>query len=125
MDGHEFVDGKALVTEGAARSVLLVDDEDDIRIVASTALRRLAGWEVVTAASGAEAVVRACTRDFDAVVLDVMMPGLAGPATLVKLQSEPERLLTSACRTSAPPPSSRSSSSNRRRPHCWIRCVPT
>jgi CheY-like chemotaxis protein len=73
----------------APRSVLLVDDEDDIRIVAATALGRLAGWDVVTAASGGEAVVRACTRPFDAVVLDVMMPGLDGPATLARLRSEP------------------------------------
>jgi CheY-like chemotaxis protein len=68
--------------------VLVVDDEDDIRLIAAEALRRLGGWEVSTAASGAEALVVARERTPDAIVLDVMMPELDGPATLAALRAE-------------------------------------
>jgi two-component system, OmpR family, response regulator len=70
--------------------VLLVDDEDDIREIARLSLERLGGWTVVTASSGDEAVELA-TREapFTVVLLDVMMPGSDGPATLQQLRSGP------------------------------------
>ena len=71
------------------RRLLLVDDDDDICEVAQTVLEVLSDWEVVTAASGAEAVALAWGASFDAVVLDVMMPELDGPATLARLRSLP------------------------------------
>ena len=68
--------------------VLLVDDEDDIREIARLSLERLGGWTVVTASSGDEAV-ELVTREapFTVVLLDVMMPGSDGPATLLRLRS--------------------------------------
>jgi CheY-like chemotaxis protein len=57
--------------------VLLVDDEHVVR--RSTA-RCLAGFDIVTASSGAEALaILSNDRDFDAVLSDVMMPGMSGP----------------------------------------------
>lgn len=72
----------------APRRVLLVDDEPDIREIARLSLENVGGWQVTTAASGMEAL--ALTRDerFDAVLLDVMMPDLDGPATLARLREE-------------------------------------
>ena len=72
-----------------ARRVLLVDDEDDIRLVARASLERLAGWEVLAAASGADGVALARSEQPDAIVLDVMMPGMDGPATLAELRADP------------------------------------
>jgi CheY-like chemotaxis protein len=69
--------------------ILLVDDEDDIRLIASAALERLAGWSVTSAGSGEEAVERARVDQPEAVVLDVMMPGMDGPATLAALRADP------------------------------------
>ena len=66
--------------------LLLVDDEDDIRRVATLSLERVGGWEVVPAGSGAEAVAAAQGGGFDAVLLDVMMPDVDGPATLERLR---------------------------------------
>jgi two-component system OmpR family response regulator len=53
--------------------LLVVDDEATILELLSGSLR-LAGFEVVTAASGAEAVRVAASSRPDLVLLDVMMP---------------------------------------------------
>ena len=53
--------------------VLVVDDEATIRDLLSGSLR-LAGFEVVTAASGAEAMRAAASCRPDLILLDVMMP---------------------------------------------------
>jgi CheY-like chemotaxis protein len=55
------------------RRVLLIDDEDDIREVAQLSLEMVGRWEVVTASSGAEGIVRAAADQPDAILLDVMM----------------------------------------------------
>ena len=77
------------MTDDVARRVVLVDDEDDIRLVARASLERLAGWQVYPASSGAEGVALAKAERPDAIVLDVMMPGMDGPATLAELRSDP------------------------------------
>jgi two-component system OmpR family response regulator len=69
-----------------AGRLLLVDDEEDIRRAARLSLERLGGWEVMTAGSAEEAVTAAHTGPVDAVLLDVMMPGEDGPATLERLR---------------------------------------
>jgi CheY-like chemotaxis protein len=68
------------------RRILIVDDEDDIREVAQVSLETVAGWEVVTARSGSEGVAQAAAHRPEAILLDVMMPDLDGPATLQLLQ---------------------------------------
>ncbi len=68
------------------RRLLLVDDEDDIREVASVSLRLLGGFRVDTAASGVEALASAEADPPDAIILDVMMPGMDGPTTLRALR---------------------------------------
>ena len=73
-----------------SRKILLVDDEDDIREVAQMSLEMTAGWEVVAAGSGAEALRLAAAERPDAILLDVMMPGMDGPATARALKAEPE-----------------------------------
>jgi CheY-like chemotaxis protein len=69
------------------RKILLVDDEDDIREVAQMSLEMTAGWDVVTAASGADALRLAEAERPDAILLDVMMPGMDGPATARALKA--------------------------------------
>ncbi|HET9872651.1 MAG TPA: response regulator [Propionibacteriaceae bacterium] len=68
-----------------SRRVLVVDDDDAIREVAQMALEIVGGWEVDSAATGAEAVRRAAADHPDAVLLDVMMPGMDGPTTFAEL----------------------------------------
>jgi CheY-like chemotaxis protein len=71
------------------RRLLLIDDEDDIREVARLSLELVARWDVVTASSGAEGVELAQSEQPDAILLDVMMPGMDGAATYGRLQSNP------------------------------------
>ena len=71
------------------RRVLLIDDEELIREVAEVSLAKVGGWEVLTASSGEEGLGKAIAERPDAILLDVMMPGLDGPGTLALLQADP------------------------------------
>lgn len=73
-----------------SRRLLVVDDEEAIREIVAISLEAVGGYEVITARSGEEALVRASTDRPDAILLDVMMPGLDGPTTLSRLQALPE-----------------------------------
>ena len=68
------------------RRILIIDDEEDIREVAALSLEATAGWQVSTAASGAEGIELAIAQQPDAILMDVMMPGGDGPSTFRKMQ---------------------------------------
>lgn len=72
------------------RRILIIDDEDDIREVASLTLEAIAGWDVTCAPSGAEGMRKAIAEQPEAILLDVMMPDMDGPATFRAMQSVPE-----------------------------------
>jgi CheY-like chemotaxis protein len=65
-----------------SRRILLVDDDDDIRLVAGLSLQRVGGHEVESVASGADALDAIVDGGFDLVLLDMQMPGMDGRATL-------------------------------------------
>ena len=67
-------------------SVLIVDDEDDIRFLVRVLLTS-AGWDVVDAASGEQALEILDSTAVDLVVLDIRLPGIDGWETLKELQS--------------------------------------
>lgn len=69
--------------------VLIIDDEADIRRVARLSLARIGGMDVLDAANGTEGTQKAAEEAPDAILLDVMMPGLDGPATLHALRADP------------------------------------
>jgi CheY-like chemotaxis protein len=68
------------------KQILIIDDEEDIREVAAMTLE-MAGFRVLTAASGREGIQKAAVEQPDAILLDVMMPELDGPATLEALRA--------------------------------------
>lgn len=70
------------------KHILLIDDEEDIREVVALSLETVAGWRVTSAGSGRQGMELAKKASPDAVLLDVMMPGQDGPATLRLLQSD-------------------------------------
>jgi len=69
--------------------VLIIDDEEDIRQVAALSLETVAGWDVAMASSGAEGLLQAVEYQPDAILLDVMMPGMDGPTTFRELRKNP------------------------------------
>ncbi|ANS25763.1 MULTISPECIES: response regulator transcription factor [Rhodococcus] len=67
--------------------VLVVDDEPNILELLSVSLR-FQGFEVATASTGAEGLDTARTFRPDAVILDVMMPGMDGFGLLKRLRAD-------------------------------------
>jgi len=72
-----------------AHRILIIDDEEDIREVAALSLETVAGWDVMVASSGAQGLARAIECHPDAILLDVMMPGMDGPTTFRELRKNP------------------------------------
>jgi CheY-like chemotaxis protein len=70
------------------RRVLIIDDDDAIREVTKMCLEMVGGFNVLAASSGNEGIAIARAESPDAILLDVMMPELDGPATLRQLQSD-------------------------------------
>jgi two-component system alkaline phosphatase synthesis response regulator PhoP len=68
------------------RDILVVDDSRLIHALARLALEA-AGWSVSTVDSGREALESAEASAPDAILLDVVMPDMDGPATLARLQA--------------------------------------
>ena len=65
----------------------MIDDDADIRRVASLSLARVGKMEVVDANGGLEGVRKAAAEKPDAILLDVMMPEMNGIETLRELKT--------------------------------------
>ncbi len=72
------------MTTGAAPRILYIDDDDALRRLVSRALGRH-GYDVASAASGAEGVAMAAGGGFDLVAVDHYMPGMDGLETLAAI----------------------------------------
>ena len=68
-------------------TLLVVDDEPNIRELLSTSLR-FAGFDVVSAANGADALRLAEQNDPDLLVLDVMLPDIDGFTLCARIREE-------------------------------------
>ncbi len=68
--------------------ILIVDDEMAMRFLLEGQIRR-AGYQVATAASGAEALTSAETFQPDLVLLDLMMPGMNGFDVCTQIRQRP------------------------------------
>lgn len=70
-------------------TVLVVDDERDIRALLTTLLSNV-GYTVVEAADGLAATKMACQEHPDVILLDVSMPVVSGLEVLKRLRGYPE-----------------------------------
>lgn len=79
-------------TEKAAarspRRVMLVEDEEDFSSLTSEQLRRR-GFHVTVMESGEQALAHCAAHPPDAVILDVLLPGINGLEVLKRLKSNP------------------------------------
>ncbi len=66
--------------------IMLVEDDDAIRMIATRTLEKLGKFQVSTCSSGCEALDKVTEINPQLIVLDVMMPGLSGIETLKKLK---------------------------------------
>lgn len=76
------------------RRVLLVEDDPDVRAIASFSLESVGGLSVEACASGSEAIAKAPRFDPQLVLLDARMPGMDGSATLRALRELPQTVAT-------------------------------
>lgn len=70
------------------KRILYAEDEPLIQAVAKLALEKVGGFEVLICSSGAEALEKVAAFSPDLILLDVVMPGMDGPATLQRLRGE-------------------------------------
>jgi DNA-binding response OmpR family regulator len=70
------------------KTVLLVDDDDTIRDVLSIFLKK-SGFDVMTAASGAECIGAVQVTKPDLVILDIVMQPMDGWETLTSIREDP------------------------------------
>ncbi len=71
------------------QTILIVDDEPDVLKVLKKGLTG-AGFQVLTADSGRDALRIAYDRHPDIVILDVLMPDISGGSVGLTLQEDPE-----------------------------------
>jgi CheY-like chemotaxis protein len=62
--------------------ILYVEDDEDIQAVGTLSLETVGGFTLKAASSGAEALAALGSFSPQLILLDVMMPGQDGPATL-------------------------------------------
>lgn len=68
-------------------TILVMDDEAPIRTLVSTALQS-AGYATVEASTGCEGLTLYRQRPVDLVIVDLVMPDLNGPDTILELTRE-------------------------------------
>lgn len=66
--------------------ILHVEDDCSIQAVAKVALETVGGFQVLSCASGQAALEQVQAFDPQFILLDVMMPGMDGPQTLLLLR---------------------------------------
>ena len=66
------------------KSILVVDDEQDLRVMIKSIFERAGYTQVITAASAQEALKILSKKMPEIIILDVMMPGMDGFELLQK-----------------------------------------
>jgi two-component system OmpR family response regulator len=72
------------------KKIMVVEDEPDIQLITRLSLEIGGGYDVRVCGSGAEAVQAAPAYAPDLVLLDLMMPGMDGRATMDALRELPQ-----------------------------------
>ncbi|MEZ0326589.1 MAG: PAS domain S-box protein [Fimbriimonas sp.] len=79
----------AVFVQGKGETILLVEDEDTVRLLVSSILEG-AGYKVLSATGGEDALrmIRSLADVIDVVITDVVMPGMTGPELAEILEAE-------------------------------------
>ena len=76
--------------EKAGMKILIIEDDEDVRSVASLSLKLIGGLQVVEAEGSAQGVKLAATEKPDAILLDMLMPEMDGSQTIDVLKRNPD-----------------------------------
>ncbi|MGB3299846.1 MAG: response regulator [Phormidesmis sp.] len=71
------------------KRILIVDDDADIREATQLCLEITGHWEVLKAANGPDGIAIAQLEKPDAILLDMMLPGMDGLTILQRLRENP------------------------------------
>lgn len=74
----------------SSKRILIVDDDDDVREATQMCLEITGHWEVLKASNGPDGIAIAQSEKPDAILLDMMLPGMDGITILQKLRSNPD-----------------------------------
>lgn len=73
--------------EMTSKQLLIIDDNEDNRILVKLALEMNPGWSISTAIDGVEGITKAELERPDVILLDLLMPGLDGLTVYEVLKS--------------------------------------
>ena len=82
------------VSRAPLTRLLYVEDDADIRAIATMALEMVGGFTINACSSGIEALAAAGNFKPDLLLLDVMMPEMDGPSTLSGLRNLEQTAVT-------------------------------
>jgi CheY-like chemotaxis protein len=78
----------------ARRKVLIVDDEESMRLILGRTVEGVPNVEITLAGTCEEALQLAGNRVFDIVLLDLLMPGIGGIGVLKAIRTSPRNKAT-------------------------------
>jgi DNA-binding response OmpR family regulator len=78
----------------ARRKVLIVDDEESMRLILGRTVEAVPNVEITLAGTCEEALQLAGSRVFDIVLLDLLMPGIGGIGVLKAIRTTPRNKAT-------------------------------
>ncbi|MEN9872043.1 MAG: hypothetical protein RLZZ171_3035 [Cyanobacteriota bacterium] len=70
-----------------SKSILIIDDEEDVKDIAQMGLEMAGDWQVITASTGKEGLDLATSSQPEVILLDLMMPEWDGIETLKHLKA--------------------------------------
>ena len=70
-----------------SKSILIIDDESDVKDIAQMGLEMAADWNVITASTGKDGLKLAQNKQPEVILLDLMMPEWDGKETLKQLKA--------------------------------------
>lgn len=88
LTGYRHIGVRVALQISMKSTILLVEDSRFLRRANEIALSK-AGYQVITAGDGEEALVLAKTTSPNVVLLDMLLPKLSGPEVLRRLRNDP------------------------------------
>jgi CheY-like chemotaxis protein len=78
------------MSNAPSKTILLIDDEEYIRLIMETCVENFSNWQSVVVPSCEEGLAAVANVRPDAILLDILMPNMNGLDFLKKLQANPE-----------------------------------